>query len=198
MDIPCKPRRDTLGGGGGEGNGSGVGVGGVDGWGGNGELTVTQARTTTSASAASAVELAVASRRRGVGVSDGRGGLAAKVLSAGPTPRSSRGGPPCRRARHEESNLEPRQLGAAGADHHRGISAQLPCQAAPPTGSRGKLRPSGQPSHTRDAASTGQKKTLVRTEERQAGPWCTRESHPGSCGDRLRGRVAPRASVLRG
>ena len=32
----------------------------------------------------------------------------------------------------EESNFEPRQLGAAGADHHRGRSAQPPCQAAPP------------------------------------------------------------------
>ena len=29
------------------------------------------------------------------------------------------------RARHEESNLEPRQLGAAGADHHREISGVL-------------------------------------------------------------------------
>jgi len=46
------------------------------------------------------------------------------VLSARPTPRSSRGGPPCRGARHEESNLEPRQLGAAGANHHRGIGAE--------------------------------------------------------------------------
>ena len=118
-------------GGDGEGSGSGVGVGGVDGWGGDGDA-VTAARATTSASAASAVELAAASRRRGVGVGDGGGGLAARVLSARPTPRSSRGVPPCHGARHEESNLEPRQLGAAGADHHRGISAQPPCQAAPP------------------------------------------------------------------
>jgi len=34
-------------------------------------VTVTAVRATTSASAASVVELAVASRRRGVGVSDG-------------------------------------------------------------------------------------------------------------------------------
>jgi hypothetical protein len=57
-------------------------------------VTVTAVRATTSASAASVVELAVASRRRGVGVSDGGGGLAARVLSAWPTPRSSRGVPP--------------------------------------------------------------------------------------------------------
>ena len=42
------------------------------------------------------------------------------------------GADPLPRPRHEESNLEPRQLGAAGADHHRGRSAQPPCQAAPP------------------------------------------------------------------
>ena len=101
-------------------------------------VTVTSARATTSASAASAVELAAASRRRGVGVGDGGGGLAARVLSARPTPRSSRGVPQCRGARHEESNLEPRQLGAAGADHHREISAQPPCQAAPPHGQPGQ------------------------------------------------------------
>ena len=41
------------------------------------------------------------------------------------------GADPLPRPRHEESNLEPRQLGAAGADHHRGRSAQPPCQAAP-------------------------------------------------------------------
>ena len=39
---------------------------------------------------------------------------------------------PAAGTRHEESNLEPRQLGAAGADHHRGRGAQPPCQAAPP------------------------------------------------------------------
>ena len=42
------------------------------------------------------------------------------------------GAKPLPRARHEESNLEPRQLGAAGVDHHRGRSAQPPCQAAIP------------------------------------------------------------------
>ena len=78
------------------------------------------------------------SRRRGVGVGDGGGGLAARVFSARPTPRSSRGVTPCRGARHEESNLEPRQLGAAGADHHREISAQPPCQAAPTHGQPGQ------------------------------------------------------------
>jgi hypothetical protein len=101
-------------------------------------VTVTAARAARATTSASAVELAAASRRRGVGVGDGGGGLAARVLSARPTPRSSRGGPPCRGARHEESNLEPRQLGAAGADHHREIGAQPPCQAAPPHGQPGQ------------------------------------------------------------
>ena len=46
--------------------------------------------------------------------------------------------PPAAGTRHEESNLEPRQLGAAGADHHRGRSAQPPCQAAPSHGQPGQ------------------------------------------------------------
>ena len=79
----------------------------------------------TAATAAAAAAAAAASRRRGVGVGDGGGGLAARVLSKRPTPRSSRGVPQCRGARHEESNLEPRKLGAAGADHHREISGVL-------------------------------------------------------------------------
>ena len=48
------------------------------------------------------------------------------------------GAKPLPRARHEESNLEPRQLGAAGVDHHRGRSAQPPCQAAPSHGQPGQ------------------------------------------------------------
>ena len=76
-------------------------------------------------------------RRRGVG-GGGVGGLAARGLSARPNPRSRRGVPPAAGTRHEESNLEPRQLGAAGADHHRGRSAQPPCQAAPSHGQPGQ------------------------------------------------------------
>ena len=38
----------------------------------------------------------------------------------------------------KESNLEPRQLGAAGADHHRGRCALSPYQAAPPHGQPGQ------------------------------------------------------------
>ena len=48
------------------------------------------------------------------------------------------GASPLPRPRHEESNLEPRQLGAAGVDHHRGRSAQPPCQAAPSHGQPGQ------------------------------------------------------------
>ena len=40
-------------------------------------------------------------------------------------------GPPCHGARREESNLGPRQQGAAGADHHRGITVECPCRALP-------------------------------------------------------------------
>ena len=54
-------------------------------------------------------------------VGGGVGGLAASGLSARPNPRSRR--VPAAGTRHEESNLEPRQLGAAEADHHRGRNA---------------------------------------------------------------------------
>jgi len=103
-------------------------------------VTVTAARATTSASAASAVELAAASRRRGVGVSDGVGGLAARVgcSARGRHPTAAGASPVPQGPTREESNLEPRQLGAAGADHHREICAQPPCQAAPPHGQPGQ------------------------------------------------------------
>jgi hypothetical protein len=145
------------GSGGGEGSGSGVGVGSVDGWGGDGD---------GNGGEGDDVGIGVVGGGAGGGVAAPRRRLRRRwrrpggwgALSARPTPRSSRGVPPCRGARHEESNLEPRQLGAAGADHHREISAQPPCQAAPPhgaTGSRGKLRPSRQPREGRQTAARG-------------------------------------------
>jgi hypothetical protein len=64
---------------------------------------------------------------------------------------------PCHGARHEESNLEPRQLGAAGADHHRGISAQPPYVWMPST------------RHARDAKSSGAVATIACV--------CTQHTH---------------------
>ena len=97
-----------MAGGGGDGDGrggEGVDVFGVVGGGVGGGV---------AASAA----MASAGWRRGASARD-------RIPAAG-------GAKPLPRARHEESNLEPRQLGAAGVDHHRGRSAQPPCQAAIP------------------------------------------------------------------
>ena len=56
----------------------------------------------------------------GVGVGTGVDGLAARAYGV-PGRHPVAGGiePPCHGARREESNLGPRQQGAAGADHHR-------------------------------------------------------------------------------
>jgi len=67
----------------------------------------------------------------GGGGGDGGGGWRRASSARGRIPAAG-GVPPAAGTRHEESNLEPRQLGAAGADHHRGRSARPPCQAAPP------------------------------------------------------------------
>ena len=67
----------------------------------------------------------------GGGGGDGGGGWRRACSARGRIPAAG-GASPAAGTRHEESNLEPRQLGAAGADHHRGRSAQPPCQAAPP------------------------------------------------------------------
>ena len=67
----------------------------------------------------------------GGGGGDGGGGWRRASSARGRIPAAG-GASPAAGTRHEESNLEPRQLGAAGADHHRGRSAQPPCQAAPP------------------------------------------------------------------
>ena len=89
-------------------------------------------------------------RADGVGVVGGGvgGGVAASAATAsagwrrGDSARgripAAGGASPLPRPRHEESNLEPRQLGAAGVDHHRGRSAQPPCQAAPSHGQPGQ------------------------------------------------------------
>jgi len=85
------------------------------------------------------------------------GGVAASAATAsagwrrgdsarGRIPAAGGGADPLPRPRHEESNLEPRQLGAAGVWTTIGGEARSHC-ARPrhPMGSRGKLRPSGQP-----------------------------------------------------
>ena len=84
-------------------------------------------------------------------------GWAARALSARPNPRST-GHPGCG-ARHEESNLEPRQLGAAEADHHRGRNApHSPCERPRHSnGQPGKLRLSGQPSEGGQTVAPGQR-----------------------------------------
>ena len=107
----------TAGGGGdGDGNGGeGVDVGGV-GVGGGG---------VGGGVAASAAATVAAGWRRG-------------SSARGRNPAAGGAYPPAAGTRHEESNLEPRQLGAAGADHHRGRSALSPCQAAPPHGQPGQ------------------------------------------------------------
>jgi len=130
------------GGGGGDGEGSGS-VGGVGGVGGSAGFpwrvgvataTAAAARASTS-SASSAVELGGGVAASASAASAGwRRGASAR----GRIPAAGGAYPPAAGTRHEESNLEPRQLGAAGADHHRGRSAQPPCQAAPSHGQPGQ------------------------------------------------------------
>ena len=94
------------------------------------------ARASTSAATTTAVELTAASRRRRRQRWRRAGGEGPQREAETPQQESQRD--PCRGTRHEESNLKPQQLGAAGAEHHRGNSEQCPCRAAPPHGQPGQ------------------------------------------------------------
>ena len=87
--------------------------------------------------------------------------LAARVLSARPKPRSRRGVPPCRG--DPTRGIEPRTpiAGAAGTTTI-GRKARSP-RARPrhPMGSRGKLRPSGQPREGGQTAARGRRGSLL-------------------------------------
>ena len=122
----------------------------------------------------------------GGGGGDGGGGWRRVCSARGRIPAAG-GAAPAAGTRHEESNLEPRQLGAAGVDHHRGRSAQPPCQAAPHHGQPGQAtaeraaqrrRPNGgvrPEAHTFDSRvmalklpTSGTAPTLVQPESRAA------------------------------
>ena len=78
-----------------------------------------------------------------------------------PTPRGRRRRPPCHGARCEESNLGPRQQGAAGADHHRGITVECPCRAPPHQEQPGQASEGAQPTEGRQTAARGRMGSLL-------------------------------------
>ena len=94
----------------------------------------------------------------GGGGGDGGGGWRRACSARGRIPAAG-GASPAAGTRHEESNLEPRQLGAAEADHHRGRNApHSPCERPRHSnGQPGKLRLSGQPSEGGQTVAPGQR-----------------------------------------
>ena len=103
----------------------------------------------------------------GVGVGTGVDGLAARVLGV---PGRHPVAPPCHGARREESNPGPRQQGAAGADHHRGIAVVR--------------RRCGKRSAFRPCSGCGTPQLLLRLQPRPGGSGCLASCHSSavSCG----------------
>ena len=102
-----------------------------------------------------------------VGVGTGVDGLAARVLGV---PGRHPVAPPCHGARREESNPGPRQQGAAGADHHRGIAVVR--------------RRCGKRSAFRPCSGCGTPQLLLRLQPRPGGSGCLASCHSSavSCG----------------